>query len=65
MIIDENMSIAEIIAANPDVGQILLKHGLNCLGCPGASMESLKEAADGHGTNLQKLISDLNEFFAV
>lgn len=63
MRINETMSVYEILNLNPDLAQIFIRHGMNCLGCPGASMESLKEAAHGHGVDLQKLVSDLNAFF--
>lgn len=63
MKISETMLLNEILDMDPDVTDIFLRHGLNCLGCPGANNESLKEAAEGHGVNLAKLIEDLNTFF--
>ncbi|HVI42460.1 MAG TPA: DUF1858 domain-containing protein [Anaerovoracaceae bacterium] len=62
MKINENMLLNEILDMNPDPTEIFLRHGLNCLGCPGAQSENLKEAAEGHGIDLAKLIDDLNEF---
>lgn len=62
MRITENMLLNEILDMDPDPTEIFLRHGLNCLGCPGAQRESLKEAAEGHGINLTTLINDLNEF---
>lgn len=63
MLIHENMLVNEVLDMNPDITEIFIQHGLNCLGCPGSYSESLKEAADGHGINLDKLIEDLNKFF--
>ncbi len=60
--INENMLVSEILDVNPDLTEVFHKHGLNCMGCPGANMESLREAAEGHGANLKKLIEDLNLF---
>jgi len=62
MKINGTMLLNEILEIDPDVTDIFLRHGLNCLGCPGANSESLKEAAEGHGVNLAKLIDDLNVF---
>lgn len=62
MAINETMSVSEILDQNPDAEKIFISHGLNCLGCPGASMESLGEAASGHGVNLETLLKDLNDF---
>ncbi len=61
MKITENMLLNEILDMDPDPTEIFLRHGLNCLGCPGACSENLKEAAEGHGINLKKLMDDLNE----
>lgn len=62
MKITENMLLNDILDMDPDPTNVFLRHGLNCLGCPGASSESLKEAAEGHGIDLKKLIDDLNDF---
>ncbi len=62
MKITENMLLSDILEMDPDPTDVFLRHGLNCLGCPGAQSESLKEAAEGHGIDLTKLIKDLNEF---
>ena len=62
MKVTENMLLNEILDMNPDVTDIFLRHGLNCLGCPGARSENLKEAAEGHGISLALLIDDLNKF---
>ena len=62
MKVSENMLLNEILEMDPDPTEVLLRHGLNCLGCPGAQSENLKEAADGHGIDLKKLIDDLNDF---
>ncbi len=63
MKITENMLLSEILEMDPDPTDVFFRHGLNCVGCPGAQSESLKEAAEGHGINRQRLIEDLNQFF--
>lgn len=62
MKVTEIMLLNEVLDMNPDVTDIFLRHGLNCLGCPGARSENLKEAAEGHGINLTLLLDDLNKF---
>lgn len=62
MKITENMLLNEILEMNPDLTDVFLRHGLNCVGCPGAHSENLKEAAEGHGINLILLLDDLNNF---
>jgi len=62
--INEKMLIGEILEMDEETAKVLNKHGLNCLGCPGSYSENLKEAAEGHGINLAKLIEDLNRHFS-
>lgn len=61
MAITKDMIIREILAARPDAAHILMSYGLGCVGCPGAQMESLEEAAAVHGMNLDDLLTDLNK----
>ena len=62
MKVTENMLLYEILDLDPDLTDIFIHHGLNCLGCPGARSENLKEAAEGHGIDLAVLLNDLNGF---
>ncbi|MEA4987398.1 MAG: DUF1858 domain-containing protein [Anaerovorax sp.] len=60
--INESMLVSEIMDMGPDVTEIFLRNGLNCLGCPGAATENLQEAAEGHGVDLKALMADLNDY---
>ncbi|MEG1583479.1 MAG: DUF1858 domain-containing protein [Anaerovorax sp.] len=62
MLVNDKMSVSEILDKDPDITEIFLSHGLNCLGCPGSYNESLREAAEGHGVCLEVLIKDLNQY---
>ena len=57
--ITKDSSIANII--DEGLVDILIQNGLNCLGCPASSNESLQEAVKGHGINLEKILKDLNK----
>lgn len=59
--ITEEMMVYELLEMNADLEDVLISHGLACAGCPGSSMENLREAAEGHGVNLKKLLEDLNK----
>jgi len=41
--------------------QILMSFGMGCLGCPSAQMESIGQAAEIHGIDLEKLLEQLNQ----
>ncbi|MCR4651924.1 MAG: DUF1858 domain-containing protein [Lachnospiraceae bacterium] len=59
MTIDKDMTIGEILRANPAVGPVLMEAGMHCLGCPSAQGESLAEAAMVHGIDIDSLMSKL------
>ncbi len=55
-----DMTIGDILRDDPQNGQILMGFGMGCIGCPGAQMESIEEAAQVHGMDLDKLMDALN-----
>jgi len=61
MAITKDMIIREVLMARADAAEILMAHGLGCVGCPGSQMESLEEAAAVHGMNLDDLMAALNK----
>ena len=52
----KDMTIGEILRANPAVAPVLLQAGMHCLGCPSAQAESLEEAAMVHGIDIDALM---------
>jgi len=60
--ITETMLVGDVLEMDEKITDVFVKNGLNCLGCPGSYSESLKEAAEGHGISLARLLRDLNEF---
>lgn len=60
MKITKDMKIVEVLQVDRSLAAILMSHGMGCLGCPSASMESLEQAAMVHGIDVEKLLSDLN-----
>lgn len=61
MSITKDMVIGEILKSKPECAEVLMAHGMGCIGCPGAQMETLEEAAAVHGMNLDALIEALNK----
>ena len=60
--ITENTTIFEAIQLNPNAGDILMSYGMHCLGCALAHGETVGEAADVHGADLEKMLEELNDF---
>lgn len=54
--VTKDMTIGEILRANPAVAPVLLQAGMHCLGCPSAQAESLEEAAMVHGIDIDALM---------
>ena len=63
--ITKEMTIGEILRANPDAAPVLLEAGMHCLGCPSAQMETLEEAAMVHGIDIEELMARIEEIKAV
>ena len=53
-------TIGEILEKAPEKANILLEIGMHCLGCPASQMETIEEACDVHGIDVEELITKLN-----
>ena len=60
--VNQDMTIKNVLDLDPGVAPIFMKHGLHCLGCPGATMESIKDAGKVHGIDVEKLTEELNNY---
>ena len=59
--ITANTTIFEAIQINPKAGEILMSHGMHCLGCALAHGETVGEAAEVHGADLEQMLAELND----
>ena len=59
--ITENTTIFDAIQINPKAGEILMAHGMHCLGCALAHGETVGEAAEVHGADLEQMLEELND----
>ncbi len=60
--VTKDMIIREVLALDPGCADFLINIGMHCLGCPSASGESLEMACMVHGADVDKLVSDLNDY---
>lgn len=58
--ITENTTIFETLEINSNAGEILSKYGMHCLGCALAHGETVGEAVNVHGADLEQLLAELN-----
>ncbi|MDI6811928.1 MAG: DUF1858 domain-containing protein [Desulfitobacteriaceae bacterium] len=55
-----DMTLKEIMEANPKTAEAMQSLGLHCLGCPFSVKENLKNAAQMHGIDADKLLAAVN-----
>jgi hybrid cluster-associated redox disulfide protein len=58
--ITKDMSVVDVLNLGEQYEEIFRKYLLTCAGCPAAQMETLEEAAEGHGIDIDALLADLN-----
>ncbi len=59
--IEKTMKIGELLEQYPEKAEILLNAGMHCLGCPASQAETLEEACDVHGIDVNALVQELNQ----
>lgn len=61
MAFTKDMTVAQILRTNPNTADIFRSYGMHCLSCPGATGETLEQAAMVHGFDADKILEDLNK----
>ena len=60
MKINKDMKIGELLEVAPEKAEILMEAGMHCLGCPASQAETLEEACDVHGIDVNELLEEWN-----
>ena len=60
MKIEKNMTIGELLEKYPEKAEILLSAGMHCLGCPASQGETIEEACEVHGIDVEEIMQELN-----
>ncbi len=58
--INADTKIGELLEIAPEKANILIEAGMHCLGCPASQAETLAEACDVHGIDVNELLEKLN-----
>ena len=61
MDITKTTKIGELIEKAPEKVEVLLQAGMHCVGCPASQMETLEEACEVHGIDVEELLAELNK----
>jgi hybrid cluster-associated redox disulfide protein len=60
MEITKDMIIGELLEAKPEAAEILLSMGMHCLGCPSARGETIGQACEVHGVDVDEILDEIN-----
>ena len=60
--VKKEMLISEVIKVDRGLVPILMKRGMNCVGCPSAQYESIEQAAQVHGMDIEELVEEMNVY---
>ena len=58
---DKDTLIGKILEQAPEKADILLEAGMHCLSCPASQMETLEEACEVHGIDVNEILELLNK----
>ena len=58
---EKTTTIGEILESAPEKAEVLLGIGMHCLGCPASQAETLEEACEVHGIDVEELLGELNK----
>ncbi len=59
--IERTTKIGELLETAPEKAELLLQAGMHCLGCPASQAETIEEACEVHGIDVEELLQKINE----
>lgn len=59
--IEKTTKIGELLEKAPEKAEILLQAGMHCLGCPASQGETIEEACEVHGIDVNDLLEKINK----
>lgn len=59
--ITKDMTIGDVLVIKPEAAAIFMGFGMHCFSCPISAMETLEEASQVHGADLDLMLEKLNE----
>ena len=59
--IEKDIKIGDLLEQYPEKMNVLLEAGMHCIGCPASLAETLEEACEVHGIDVEELLTELNK----
>ena len=63
MKITKDMIIGDVLDIDSGCAEFFFEIGMNCLGCPASSGETIEQACSVHQTDCDVLVEKLNKYF--
>lgn len=60
MEINKDTLIGDLLEIAPEKADILLEAGMHCLSCPASQMETIAEACEVHGIDVEEILEKIN-----
>lgn len=61
--ITQKTAIIQVLRSHPLARDIFTKHGMGCIGCMGATTETIENGAKMHDIDVEALLKELNESY--
>ncbi len=61
MKVNKDMTVGEILNKYSNAQEVLSGFGLHCFGCPMSQMETVEQAANAHGVDVEFMMSQLEK----
>ena len=61
--ITKDMLIGDVLDMDVGCAEYFFEIGMHCLGCPASRGESIEQACEVHGTDVEALLAKLNAYF--
>ena len=59
--VNKNTTLGEILKSYSNAEEILTNFGMHCFSCPMSQMETVEEAGEVHGLDVDFMVKKLNE----
>ncbi len=62
--ITKEMGFQEVLQKHPETAQVMMKHGLHCIGCHAAAFETIEQGCTAHGMkeeDIKNMVKEMNE----
>lgn len=62
MKVTKDMIIMDVLKLDVETANFFFEIGMHCIGCPSASGETIEQACEVHGADVDELVNKINKF---